>query len=94
MEMCLSPECICSGVCVCWLMECGGCGLGWVWGSCGAPPLCLDCGWEGVPGASGGYTLVRVGGAWDIRGQSRDMGTRQLSLFCSSQGKEGFNPSH
>ena len=33
-------------------------------------------------------------GAWGARGQARDVGTTQLSLFCFSQGKGGFNPSH
>lgn len=97
MEMCLSPECVCSGVHICWLMECSVRAFGRVWGRRGS-----DVGHPMLCGLwSGGYAQCQWGihtgegrGAWGARGQDRDIGTTQLSRFRSSQGKGGFNPSH
>lgn len=38
-----------------------GMGLGHAWECCKAPPCCAGCGWEDVPGAGGGCSLVQVG---------------------------------
>lgn len=79
-EMCLSPGC--------WWW--GGPGLGWVLGN--DPEHLCAVTWRMCP-ALGGCKLGCLGYTW-INPGVKEVGTKQLSLSCTSQGEGSLNPSH